>query len=66
MIVIFNGKPALRLIDDLDEAHEVISQLPQVGIDLAAVTQQLEDEGVDKFNQAFDQLMVKPNGKTKS
>jgi len=26
-------------------------------VDLAAVTQQLEDEGVTKFNQPFDKLM---------
>jgi len=36
----------------------VREQLNEIGIDLDAVTQQLEDEGVEKFNNAFDQLLA--------
>ena len=31
--------------------------LPELGIDMDKVTQQLEQEGVEKFNQPFDKLM---------
>jgi transaldolase len=31
--------------------------LPALGINIDKVTQQLEDEGVEKFNQPFDELM---------
>jgi len=52
-----HGQPQSRLLERMDHAHAVLDQLPKLGVDLAAVTQQLEDEGVTKFNQPFDQLM---------
>jgi transaldolase len=52
-----HGNPAPRLEEGVDEAHRVLEHLPEVGIDLAAVTQQLEDEGVDKFVKPFDMLL---------
>jgi transaldolase/glucose-6-phosphate isomerase len=52
-----HGDPELRLEDDLDLANEVLDRLPELGIDIDEVTQQLEDEGVDKFNKPFDRLM---------
>src|SRR5699024_7550097 len=33
------------------------NDLPKLDIDLKEVTQQLEDEGVEKFNKPFDKLM---------
>ena len=51
-----HGKPASRLEDDAQAAYQVLERLPQAGIDLDAVTQQLEDEGVKKFSDAFDKL----------
>jgi transaldolase/glucose-6-phosphate isomerase len=53
-----HGHPALRLEEGVAEAREVLRRLPGVGIDLAAVTQQLEEEGVQKFNVSFDRLMT--------
>jgi transaldolase len=41
---------------DLEEAHRVLHDLEQVGIDLHWVTWQLQDEGVQKFIEAFDAL----------
>jgi transaldolase len=35
----------------------VLDELSSVGIDLDVITQQLEDEGVNKFIAAYDQLM---------
>jgi transaldolase len=52
-----HGNPAPRLEEGVDEARRVLERLPEVGIDLAAVTQQLEDEGVEKFIKPFDMLL---------
>jgi transaldolase/transaldolase/glucose-6-phosphate isomerase len=35
----------------------LLNKLASVGIDLDAITQQLEDEGVEKFVSAFERLM---------
>ncbi len=52
-----HGKPKNRLEDDLDKAELVLEGLPKLGIDLGEITQQLEDEGVEKFSKPFDKLM---------
>jgi transaldolase len=53
-----HGNPAPRLEDGEEEALSLLNRLPQVGIDLDAVTQQLEDEGVEKFSASFEQLLA--------
>ena len=53
-----HGHPELSLDQKVPEAYQMLDDLSSVGIDLDAVTQQLEDEGVDKFTMAFDQLMA--------
>jgi transaldolase len=53
-----HGKPEARLEQDVDGARWVLEQLPSVGINIDDVTQKLEDEGVEKFNQPFDKLMA--------
>ena len=52
-----HGKPDARLEQGVEEAHHVLGGLAELGINIDTVTQQLEDEGVDKFNQPFDKLM---------
>jgi transaldolase len=52
-----HGEPEARLEQDVDEAYRVLQQLPALGIDIDQVTRQLEDEGVEKFNHPFDELM---------
>jgi len=52
------GKPVSRLQEGAEEAYRVLESLKQSRIDLDALTQELEDEGVAKFSQAFDQLMT--------
>jgi transaldolase len=52
-----HGEPKARLEQDVKEAHWVLEQLPELGIDIDTITQQLEDEGVEKFNEPFDKLM---------
>jgi len=53
-----HGKPALRLNLDEDNVTQAFQRLSELGINIDQVTQQLEEEGVDKFNKAFDQLIV--------
>jgi transaldolase len=52
-----HGNPAPRLPEGVDRAASYLQRLPEVGLDLNHATQQLEDEGVEKFNQPFDSLM---------
>jgi transaldolase len=52
-----HGKPAPRLEEGLDHASLVLQRLAGVGIDLDRVTQQLEDEGIEKFNKPYDSLL---------
>jgi transaldolase len=52
-----HGDPARRLVRDELRAHETLKLLPEVGIDMDKATQQLEDEGVEKFTKSFDDLM---------
>jgi transaldolase/glucose-6-phosphate isomerase len=52
-----HGGPAFRIEEGLEEAHHILRQLAEVGIDIHQVTQQLEDEGVEKFNKPYDSLI---------
>ena len=52
-----HGEPKARLEQDAEEADCVLQRLPALGINIDKVTQQLEEEGVEKFNHPFDELM---------
>ena len=52
-----HGQPAARLEEGVKESRDILEKLAQVGIDIDQVTEQLEQEGVDKFNRPFDNLM---------
>lgn len=52
-----HGDPASRLEDDLDKATEILEKIKAAGIDIDAVTKQLEEEGIDKFNKPFEKLL---------
>ena len=52
-----HGNPASRLEQDVDKAHSILRRLREAGIDIEKTAQQLEDEGVEKFNRPFDKLM---------
>ncbi len=51
-----HGQPKETLEQDLEHAEWVMDVLPELGINIDTVTQQLEDEGVDKFNKQFDKI----------
>ncbi len=61
-----HGKPESRLETELDKAEHVLNALSEVGIDIDAVTQQLEDEGVDKFEKPYDALLESLKKKSKA
>jgi transaldolase len=52
-----HGKPKDRIEQDIMKARWVLDRLPELGISIDKVTQQLEDEGIEKFSNSFDKLM---------
>lgn len=52
-----HGDPKLSLEQDIDVAYWVMAHLPDLEINIDNVTQQLEDEGIKKFEKSFDKLM---------
>ncbi len=53
-----HGKPGNNLESDMDKATGVLAQLSARGIDINIITQKLEDEGIEKFNKAYDKLLA--------
>jgi len=53
-----HGRPATRLTDEVEEAARVPGALSALGIELAAVVRQLEEEGVQKFITPYDKLLA--------
>jgi transaldolase len=53
-----HGEPKDRIEQEVEEARGVLDRLPGLGINIDEVTQQLEEEGVEKFNRSFEGLMA--------
>ncbi|MDB4920343.1 transaldolase [Mucilaginibacter sp.] len=52
-----HGIAANTLEQGLDNATAILDKLKTAGIDIDAITQQLEDEGIEKFNKPFEKLL---------
>ncbi len=52
-----HGNPKLILEKNFRQAKRILTNLQELGIDINTITQQLEDEGISKFNKPFDKLM---------
>jgi transaldolase len=52
-----HGIAANTLEGGLDKAIEALDRLKKGGIDIDKITQQLEDEGIEKFNKPFEKLL---------
>ncbi|HMG67658.1 MAG TPA: transaldolase [Chitinophagaceae bacterium] len=52
-----HGKAGNNLESNMEKATKVLAQLNAHGIDLNKITQKLEDEGIAKFEKAYDQLL---------
>jgi transaldolase len=48
-----SGRPEPRLVGRGGEAHETMERLTRLGIDLEAITRQLEEEGVQAFASSY-------------
>jgi transaldolase len=53
-----HGKPQVRITEGVDEARAVLIRLGELNIDMAAVTQKLEDDGVVSFAKSFQTLLA--------
>ncbi|WP_341871392.1 transaldolase family protein [Spirosoma oryzicola] len=51
------GKPSVRLSSHYSEALQMLEQVQRAGVDLNTVAEQLEKEGIAKFNQPYDKLL---------
>lgn len=51
------GNPGSRIMEGLDEARQVMVDIAAAGVDFAAVTKTLEDEGVTQFAQAYEGML---------
>jgi len=52
-----HGDPKACLGQGVEEARLVLERLPKLGINIDQATQHLEDEGVEKFNKPFDNIL---------
>ena len=51
------GNPGSRIMEGLNEARQVMVDIAAAGVDFAAVTKTLEDEGVTQFAQAYEGML---------
>jgi len=58
-----HGTVALTLAEGLDEAHTVMTQLGEVGVQMNMVTQQLQSDGVEAFANDYRRLLEAIEGK---
>jgi transaldolase len=58
-----HGNPRQSLLEDVPGAEKAVADLQKFNIDLIAVTEQLQKDGVQSFIQSFDQLMDSLRGR---
>ena len=59
-----HGKPHVRIFEAIAAAGDRLARLEKAGVDLAQVTHELEDEGVEKFAASFRSLLGGLESKT--
>ena len=52
-----HGTVALTLEEGIEEARSLLRELDKVGVDVDDVTETLEEEGVQKFDDSFQELL---------
>jgi len=52
-----HGNPTATLEVDLGQAYWVLSELPEIGIDIDKITEKLEKDAIEKSVKSFDKLM---------
>jgi transaldolase len=53
-----HGRPRARLQAEIGEAHKLLDELAQAGVDYDDLTDTLEREGVQKFSESFEELIA--------
>jgi transaldolase len=53
-----HGTVALTIDQRVDEAEQAVLHLPKLGISMLEVTDELEQEGVQKFADSYDELLA--------
>jgi transaldolase len=53
-----HGAVARTIDHNLTEAHRTMDELAAAGIDVDAVTRQLEEEGIASFAKSYDSLIA--------
>jgi transaldolase len=53
-----HGDPEVRIHDGLDDAHRVLQDLGDLGIDYDEVARELEEDGVEKFGKSHGALLA--------
>ena len=56
-----HGKATETLTQGVDHAEQVMKELKDLGIDIDKITQTLEDEGIEKFDVAYEKLIKSIN-----
>jgi len=52
-----HGEPRASLLEEVAGADHVFAELAEVGVDIDAITTELQVEGVASFAKSFDQLL---------
>ncbi len=52
-----HGKPSLCIEDGVNEAKKTIESLNRLGIDISNVCREIQDTGIDAFQESFDKLI---------
>ena len=52
-----HGKVSDSLTEGIEDAKKTLEDLKETGIDLDEITQKLEDEGISKFDKAYEKLL---------
>ncbi len=61
-----HGTVARTLDQEVENALAQLAMLPELGIDLSAITDQLEIDGVNAFIQSFETLLAAIEAKTQT
>ena len=61
-----HGKPRNSLTENVEAAHRTMETAAKLGISMKQVTDQLTDDGVRLFSEAFDKLLAAVEKSTKS
>jgi transaldolase len=53
-----HGEPEVRIRAGLDDAHRMLEDLGDLGVDYDEVTRELEEDGIEQFGKSYDDLLA--------